>query len=397
MKILVINSGSSSLKYQLIDTESGDVLAKGYYERIGIGGAFLTHKINGEKYKLEHDVDNHTDALKFTIEQLLNPEYPAIKSLDEIDAIGHRVVHGGDKIKSSKLINDEVISVIEECIPLAPLHNPAGLTGIKACQDALPGKPNVAVFDTAFHHTIKPAQYTYAIPYRFYEKYGVRKYGFHGMSHNYIANRISELTGRKDLKVINCHLGQGASLCAIKNGESVDTSMGFTPLAGIPMGSRCGDLDPSIVTFIMKKEGLTPDEMDKVMNKESGIFGISEISPDFRDVEDAAWKNGDAKANLAMDVYFYAVAKKIAEYMVALQGVDVITFTAGVGENGSEDREEICKLLKCFGVEIDPEANKVRGKEAKISTPNSKIEVWVVPTNEELFIAKETEKIVKEN
>ena len=394
MKILVLNSGSSSLKYQVVDTESGEALASGYYERIGQPNAFLTHKVNGEKHKFEEPAENHEIAIKSVMEKLTSEEFGVIKSLDEIDAIGHRIVHGGEKFKNSVLITDDVIEGIKENISLAPLHNPAGILGIEACKKVAPGKPNVAVFDTAFHQTIEKEKYIYPIPYEYYEKYGVRKYGFHGTSHQYVANRISEILGRKDLKVINCHLGQGASICAIKDGKSVETSMGLTPLGGIPMGSRSGDMDPSVVTFLMKKENLSVEEIDNILNKKSGVFGISEVSPDFRDIEVEAAK-GNEKAKLALDAYHYAVAGYVAKYMVALGGVDVITFTAGVGENGAETRSEICKKLSVFGVEIDEEANNVRGEEREISSANSKVKVYIVPTNEELMIARETARIVR--
>ena len=305
-------------------------------------------------------------------------------------------MHGGDKFTSSVLINDEVIKQIEECIPLAPLHNPAALEGIKACMEILPGKPNVACFDTAFHQTMAKEQYIYPIPYKYYEKYKIRKYGFHGISHDYVSHRIASLKGVsiEDLRIVNCHLGQGASICAINKGKSVETSMGFTPVAGIPMGTRSGDLDPSVVTYIMKKENLKPDEMDRILNYQSGIYGVSGASVDFRDVEAEA-AAGDHRSDLAMKIFLYDVAQKIAEYAVAMQGIDVITFTAGVGEKGMEDREAICEYLKCFGVKIDKEINNHKNIEAKISTSDSKIEVWVVPTNEELLIAEDTERILR--
>ena len=394
MKILVLNSGSSSLKYQVVDTESGEALASGYYERIGQPNAFLTHKVNGEKHKFEEPAENHEIAIKSVMEKLTSEEFGVIKSLDEIDAIGHRIVHGGEKFKDSVLITDDVIEGIKENISLAPLHNPAGILGIEACKKVAPGKPNVAVFDTAFHQTIEKEKYIYPIPYEYYEKYGVRKYGFHGTSHQYVANRISEILGRKDLKVINCHLGQGASICAIKDGKSVETSMGLTPLGGIPMGSRSGDMDPSVVTFLMKKENLSVEEIDNILNKKSGVFGISEVSPDFRDIEVEAAK-GNEKAKLALDAYHYAVAGYIARCAVAMGGLDVITFTAGVGEKSPYSRGEICKLLEFFGVEISGKLNLVKGEETEISKPESKVKVFVVPTNEELMIARETEEVVK--
>ena len=395
MKILVLNSGSSSLKYQLIDMDNEEVLASGYYERIGSDKSFLTHKVNGEKIKLENPVQDHSEALKYVMEQLMNAEYGVIKSLDEIDSIGHRIVHGGEKFSSSVLIDDNVINAIEECSSLAPLHNPAGILGIKACQKEMPEKKNVAVFDTAFHQTISKERYIYPVPYEYYEKYGVRKYGFHGTSHLFVSRRIAEVLGKpvEDLKIINCHIGQGASICAIQNGKSVETSMGLTSVAGIPMGSRSGDLDPSIVTFIMKKENMTPDEADTMLNKKSGLLGISGVSADNRDIEEAL-ANGNEMAKLALDSYHYLIASYIARCAVAMNGVDVITFTAGVGERGCESREEICKNLEFMGVKLDKQRNKdAFAVEAKISSDDSKVQVYVVPTNEELMIARETKRI----
>ncbi len=396
MIILVLNSGSSSLKYQLINTQTKLLLAKGNFERIGQQSAFLTHKIGEEKHKFEMDVPDHEMALNIILGKLTSKTFGVISGVDCIDAIGHRIVHGGDKFTSSVLINDEVIKQIEECIPLAPLHNPAALEGIKACMEILPGKPNVACFDTAFHQTMAKEQYIYPIPYKYYEKYKIRKYGFHGISHDYVSHRIASLKGVsiEDLRIVNCHLGQGASICAINKGKSVETSMGFTPVAGIPMGTRSGDLDPSVVTYIMKKDNLKPDEMDRILNYQSGIYGVSGASVDFRDVEAEA-AAGDHRSDLAMKIFLYDVAQKIAEYAVAMQGIDVITFTAGVGEKGMEDREAICEYLKCFGVKIDKEINNHKNIEAKISTSDSKIEVWVVPTNEELLIAEDTERILR--
>ena len=396
MIILVLNSGSSSLKYQLINTQTKLLLAKGNFERIGQQSAFLTHKIGEEKHKFEMDVPDHEMALNIILGKLTSKTFGVISGVDCIDAIGHRIVHGGDKFTSSVLINDEVIKQIEECIPLAPLHNPAALEGIKACMEILPGKPNVACFDTAFHQTMAKEQYIYPIPYKYYEKYKIRKYGFHGISHDYVSHRIASLKGVsiEDLRIVNCHLGQGASICAINKGKSVETSMGFTPVAGIPMGTRSGDLDPSVVTYIMKKENLKPDEMDRILNYQSGIYGVSGASVDFRDVEAEA-AAGDHRSDLAMKIFLYDVAQKIAEYAVAMQGIDVITFTAGVGEKGMADREAICEYLKCFGVKIDKEINNHKNIEAKISTSDSKIEVWVVPTNEELLIAEDTERILR--
>ena len=398
MIILVLNFGSSSLKYQLINTQMKTTFAKGNFERIGQPKAFLTHKIGDEKHKFEMDVPDHETALNIILGKLTSKTFGVISGVDKIDAIGHRIVHGGDKFNQPTLVNDEVIKHIEECIPLAPLHNPAAVAGIKACQEILTGKPNVLIFDTAFHQTIPEERYLYPIPYKYYEKYKVRKYGAHGISHDYVSHRVATLKNVpiENLKIVNCHLGQGASICAIQNGKSVDTSMGLTPLGGIPMGTRSGDLDPSVVTYIMKQENLTPEQMDRILNNQSGIYGVSGASVDFRDVEAEA-EAGDYRADLAMKIFLYDVAQKIAEYAVAMQGIDVITFTAGVGEKGIEDREAICEYLKCFGVEIDKEINNSKNIEAKISTQNSKIEVWVVPTDEEMLIAEDTEKVCRDN
>lgn len=396
MKILVLNSGSSSLKYQVIDTETGEMLVKGYYERIGQVGAFLTHKVNGEKHHFEHPAKNHEKAIQFVMKRLTSDHYGVFKSLDELDAIGHRVVHGGEQFKDAVLITDEVIQEIKENAMLAPLHNPAAILGIEACQNVVPNKPMVAVFDTAFHQTISKEKYIYPIPYEYYEKYHVRKYGFHGTSHQYVANRVAEILGKdiKELKIVNCHLGQGASICAIKNGESVETSMGLTPLGGIPMGTRSGDLDPSVVTYLMKKEELDADDAEEVLNRESGVYGISMVSVDFRDIEAEALAGGK-HAKLALDAYHYSIAGYIAKCAVAMGGIDVLTFTAGVGEKSPYSRSEICKQLGIFGVEISGKANLVKGEEAEISSPNSKVKVFVIPTNEELMIAQETAKLVK--
>lgn len=396
MKILVLNSGSSSLKYQVIDTETGEMLVKGYYERIGQVGAFLTHKVNGEKHHFEHPAKNHEKAIQFVMKRLTSDHYGVFKSLDELDAIGHRVVHGGEQFKDAVLITDEVIQEIKENAMLAPLHNPAAILGIEACQKVVPNKPMVAVFDTAFHQTISKEKYIYPIPYEYYEKYHVRKYGFHGTSHQYVANRVAEILGKdiKELKIVNCHLGQGASICAIKNGESVETSMGLTPLGGIPMGTRSGDLDPSVVTYLMKKEELDADDVEEVLNRESGVYGISMVSVDFRDIEAEALAGGK-HAKLALDAYHYSIAGYIAKCAVAMGGIDVLTFTAGVGEKSPYYRSEICKQLGIFGVEISGKANLVKGEEAEISSPNSKVKVFVIPTNEELMIAQETAKLVK--
>lgn len=397
MKILVLNSGSSSLKYQVINTETEEVLVRGYYERIGQEQAFLTHKVHGETHKFEHPVRNHEKAIEFVMERLTSEAYGIFKSLDELDAIGHRIVHGGEKFKDAILMTDEVIEEIRRNIELAPLHNPAAILGMEACKIVVPGKPMVLVFDTAFHQTITPDKYTYAIPYEYYEKYSIRKYGFHGTSHQYVANRVTEILGRdvKDLKIVNCHLGQGASICAIKDGKSVETSMGLTPLGGIPMGTRSGDLDPSVVTYIMKKENLTAEEMDNILNKKSGVFGISGILGDTRDIEAEALAGGK-QAKLALDIYHYQIAGYIAKYAVTMGGLDVITFTAGVGEKSPYSRSEICKQLEIFGVDISGKKNLSIGDEVEISTPESKVKVFVIPTNEELMIARETERILSQ-
>ncbi len=398
MNILILNSGSSSLKYQLINTQTDMILAKGNFERIGQQDSFLTHKLGSEKHKFELPAPNHEMALNIILGKLTSRTYGVISGIDKIDAIGHRIVHGGDKFVSSCLITEEVIKEIEDCIPLAPLHNPAAVAGIRACQDILVGKPNVAAFDTAFHQTMKPEQYLYPIPYKYYEKYKIRKYGFHGISHDYVSSRVASLKGttRDKLRIVNCHLGQGASICAIKNGQSVDTSMGFTPVSGFCMGTRSGDLDPSIVTFLNKKENISPDEIERILNYESGIFGVSGASVDFRDVENEALL-GDHRSQLAMNIFLTQVAQTIASYIVTMGGIDVLTFTAGVGEKGFEDREEICKKLAFLGLKLNIEKNKSKNIEDRISLEDSKIDVWVVPTNEELMIARDTEKIVNES
>ncbi len=396
MKVLVVNCGSSSLKYQLIDMETEEVMAKGYLERIGIDGSFLTHRVGEEKYKIEKEIKNHKDGLELVIEQLLHKDYGVIKDLSEIDAIGHRIVHGGEKFTKSVLINDEVIKGIEEAIEFAPLHNPAHLQGINACIEKLPGKPNVAVFDTAFHQTMPEKAYMYAIPYEYYEKYKIRKYGAHGTSHKFVSNRVAEMIGKpiEDLKIISCHLGQGASLCAIDGGKSIDTSMGLTPLAGVPMGSRSGDVDPSVLTYLMDKENISPAAMNTILNKKSGKLGLSGVSIDDRDIEAAA-KEGNKRAQLAIDNFVYQVVGYIGRFVAQMKGVDVITFEAGIGENGIGVRKEICDYLGYLGVKIDDEKNNCRGKEIEISSPDSKVKVYVVPTNEELMIARETMELAK--
>ncbi len=394
MKILVINCGSSSLKYQLIDMQNEHLIAKGTYERIG-EASFLTHKINGEKYVLDHPVKTHKEALDFSIEQLLNKDYPAISDLAEIGAVGHRIVHGGEYFSDSAVINEEVIKKIDDCSSLAPVHNPAAIVGIRACMELMPGKPMVAVFDTAFHQTIPEERYIYPIPYKYYEKYKIRKYGAHGTSHLYVSRRMAEILNKpiENSKFVICHLGQGASICAVLNGKSVDTSMGLTPLGGIPMCARSGDLDPSVVTYIMDKENIMPKDMETMLNKESGVYGISGVSVDFRDIEDAAAK-GNKRANLALEHYKYIVAQFIAKYAVSMQGIDGIAFTAGVGENQCRIRKGICENLAFMGIKINDENNSIKGEEVQISANDSKIPVWVVPTNEELVIARDTLRLV---
>ena len=396
MKILVLNCGSSSLKYQLINMETDEVLASGKYERIGEKEAFITHKACGKKVRIDHVAMDHTEAIDFTLKQLTNPEYKVIESLDEVSAIGHRLVHGGEKIAESVVIDENVIEVLKECTDLAPLHNPAGIMGIEACQKVMPGKPMVGVFDTAFHQTMPKERYIYPIPYEYYKKYGIRKYGFHGTSHMYVSQRLAEIVGKdiSELKIVTCHLGQGSSICAVEGGKSVDTSMGLTPLAGIPMVTRSGDLDPSVVTFLMKKEGWTPEEAENMLNKKSGVQGLSGLAPDFREIEAASYGENE-RAAIAIEKFKYEIASYIAKYAVAMNGVDYIVFTGGVGENQINIRKGICEKLEFMGVKIDVEANNVRGVEKEISAPDSKVKVYLVPTNEELMIAKETARLVK--
>ena len=396
MKILVLNCGSSSLKYQLIDMENEKVIAKGYFERIGNYDSFVTHKVNGEKYRYDVIARDHGEAIKFVLKQFTDERYPVIKSLDEIVAIGHRIVHGGEKFQKSCIITEEVKKGIEDAVRFAPLHNPAHLQGIKACEINLPGKPNVAVFDTAFHQTLKKEQYLYPIPYEYYEKYGIRKYGFHGTSHKYVSLEIAKLLGKpiEELKIINCHIGQGVSLCAIQNGVSVDTTMGLTPLGGVAMGSRSGDLDPSVVTYLMSKENMNPAQIDEILNKRSGLLALSGISSDNRDVERAI-AQGDERAISSLKEYDFIIAQYIAKMAVTMNGVDVITFTAGVGEKGPISRAGICSHLTFMGVLLDPDKNNsVRDTEKEISSENSRVKVWVVPTNEELMIARETANLI---
>ncbi|WP_026893890.1 acetate/propionate family kinase [Clostridiisalibacter paucivorans] len=394
MKVLVINCGSSSLKYQLIDMTNESVLAKGLGERIGIEGSVITHKPTGkEKVVIQKPMENHKVALKIVLDALVNPEHGAVKSMDEIGAVGHRVVHGGEKFSDSVKIDDEVMKAIEECAELAPLHNPPNIMGINACKELMPNTPMVAVFDTAFHQTMPASSYIYPIPYELYEKYGIRRYGFHGTSHKYVANRAAEMLNEKleDLKLITCHLGNGASLTAVKNGKSIDTSMGFTPLEGLAMGTRSGDLDPAIITYLMEKENLDIDGINNLLNKESGVLGISGVSSDFRDIEGAADK-GDQRAKLALDKFTARVKKYIGAYAAIMDGVNVIVFTAGLGENSAAARKDICEGLQFLGINIDEEKNNTRGEEILISAGDSKVKVLIIPTNEELMIARDTVK-----
>lgn len=398
MNILVINCGSSSLKYQLINSESEEVLAKGLCERIGIDGSCITHQPKGgEKVKTEIAMPTHTQAVAAVIEKLIDEKVGVVQSLAEIDAVGHRIVHGGEKFASSVVIDAEVMKAIEDCNDLAPLHNPANLIGINSCREIMPDVPMVAVFDTAFHQTMPKKAYLYGLPYEYYEKYKVRRYGFHGTSHDFVSNRVAEIMGRKreDLKIIVCHLGNGASVSAVKNGKCVDTSMGLTPLEGLIMGTRSGDIDPAIVSFLADKEGKTADEIISICNKKSGVLGLSGgVSSDFRDLAQAA-ADGNEKADIALKTWAYHVAKYVGAYAAAMNGVDVIAFTAGVGENNVDARAEVCSYLGYLGVTINAEANKKRGEEVEISTPDSTTKVYVVPTDEELAIARETARLVK--
>ncbi len=397
MNILVINCGSSSLKYQLIDSETENVLAKGLCERIGIDGRLTYAPAGGEKEVTDAPMPTHTEAIQLVLDALTNEKTGVIKSLDEVGAVGHRVVHGGEKFASSSVITDEMLKAVEECNDLAPLHNPANLIGIDACKKCMPGVPMVGVFDTAFHQTMPKEAYMYALPYEYYEKYKVRRYGFHGTSHSFVSKRTAEFLGKdvKDMKIIVCHLGNGSSISAVKYGESIDTSMGLTPLEGVAMGTRSGDLDPAIIEFIANKENLSIAEVNTILNKKSGVYGLSGgVSSDFRDLDDAA-KAGNEKAALAVDSFSYRVAKYVGAYAAAMNGVDAIAFTAGVGENDAVVREKVVARLGFLGIELDKEANNCRGKETIISTADSKIPVCIIPTNEELAIARETLALVK--
>lgn len=394
MKILVINAGSSSLKYQLIDMENESLLAKGLCERIGIDGR-LTHKPQNGKPVYEADVPfpTHKEAIEAVLEKLTSKEYGVVETMAEIGAVGHRVLHGGIEFTESCVVDDACEAAIKKCFPLGPLHNPANLMGIKACQAAMPGVPQVAVFDTSFGMSMTPEAYIYAIPYEYYENDSIRRYGFHGTSHRFVSARACEIMGKKGTRVINCHLGNGSSVSASIDGKCVDTSMGLTPLEGLPMGTRSGNLDPAILQFIMNKYGYTADEMLNILNKKSGVLGISGVGSDFRDLEKAA-KEGNERAQLALDKFAYEVRKYIGSYAAAMGGVDIITFTAGVGENGPDMRESICRGLEFLGVHVDHEKNQVRGKETDISAADSTVKVYVIPTNEELMIARDTLALV---
>lgn len=400
MKVLIVNAGSSSLKYQLINAKDEEVLAKGNVDRIGINGSVLKHEpTDADSVNIPCKVSDHTQAMKLVIDTLIDPDYGVIADMDEIVAVGHRTLHGGDKILESVVVNDEVKEIIRENFELGPLHNPANLMGIEACAEVMPDTPMVAVFDTAFHQTMPPEAYTYALPYEDYEKYAIRRYGFHGTSHRYVSRRLFDLLGvsGEGTKVVTCHLGNGSSIAAIKDGKCIDTSMGLTPLEGLPMGTRCGSIDPAIVTCLMEKKGLSPQEMSVYMNKESGVLGLSGVSSDFRDL-DAAAKEGNQRAKLALDLFNYSVKKYIGSYAAAMGGIDYIVFTAGIGENTPGVRENICKGLEFLGVEISLEENSKiaagNGIEGKISTEDSEVGVFIIPTNEELMIARDTVELL---
>lgn len=397
MNVLVINCGSSSLKYQLMNMNDESVLAKGLVERIGIEGSQLKHEVpERDKEVIKVPMKDHKEALQEVLKALVDEKIGAIKNLSEIQAVGHRVVHAGEYYSASVVINDDVMKRLEECIQLAPLHNPPNIIGIEALQELIPGVPNVAVFDTAFHQTMPPRAYIYPLPYEMYEKHRIRRYGFHGTSHRYVSQRAAEMLGKdvKDLKLITCHLGNGASVAAIDGGKSIATSMGFTPLEGLVMGTRCGDIDPAIVTFIMEKEQIDMNQVNDMLNKKSGVLGISGVSSDFRDIEEAA-AAGNERATLALEVFDDRVKQYIAAYAAAMDGVDAIIFTAGLGENSAMNRMNICANMEWMGVEVCAERNNVRGKDAVISSDNSKVKVLVVPTNEELMIARDTVELTK--
>lgn len=394
MKILVINCGSSSLKFQLIDMATETVIAKGLCERIGIDGSRLVYNgQNGEKQTIQQPMADHRGAIKLVVETLADPQIGVVRSMDEIDAVGHRVVHGGEKFANSTIIYDDVIKAIEECNELAPLHNPANLIGINACRELMPETPMVAVFDTAFHQSMPEEAYLYGIPYQYYRQHKVRRYGFHGTSHSYVAKRAAQMAGRpfEELKIIVCHLGNGASVTAVKRGISVDTSMGMTPLEGLIMGTRCGDIDPAVLEYLMKKESLDIEQIMDILNKESGVLGLSEITSDFRDLNAEAAK-GNENAQRALKTYAYKVVKYIGSYVAAMNGVDIICFTAGLGENDKNIRAEVCRYLEYMGITLDEEKNAQSGEDVIVTTPDSRVQVMAIPTNEELAIARETEE-----
>lgn len=397
MKVLVVNAGSSSIKYQVFDMTNESVLAKGLVDRVGIPGTTLEHKPAGkDEVVIKKDLPDHTEGMKLVLDVLVNPEYGCIKSMDEIGAVGHRVVHGGEDFAESVVIDDHVKKVIKDCFDIAPLHNPPNLMGIEACQALMPNVPHVAVFDTAFHQTMEPANYLYALPYEVYEKFKVRRYGFHGTSHFYVSHRAAEMLGKpyEDCKIITLHLGNGASMAAIKDGKVVDTTMGFTPLEGLVMGTRSGDIDPAIVFFLMEKLGMNAQDANSYFNKKSGMLGLSGVSNDLRDILEAA-NSGNERAQIALDVYYNRVKGYIGNYIAKLNGCDCIVFTAGVGENGYDVREKICENLDCLGIKMDTEKNKVRGKEVDVSAEDSKVRIFVIPTNEELVIARDTYNLAK--
>jgi len=397
MKILVVNCGSSSLKYQLIDMENEKLLAKGNFERIGEKEAFVTHKVNGEKYVTNAPVMNHEEALKIVLEQLVHKNYGVIKDLSEISAVGHRLVHGGEKFSHSVKITEDVIKDYESCSSLAPLHNPATILGIRACQKAMPNVPMAGVFDTAFHQTMPKENYMYPIPYEYYEKYGIRKYGFHGTSHQFVSKLCAEMYGEKieNLKIVTCHLGQGASICAIDGGKSIDTSMGLSPLGGIAMVTRSGDLDPSVVTEIMDREGLSAKEINTILNKKSGLYGMTGLNPDFREIELASYEDDKPKATVAIELFTKTIAQFIAKYAVSLKGLDAVVFTGGIGENQINIRKKICDNLEWMGIKIDLDKNNVRSEQVEISAKDATIRTFVIPTDEEMVIAKDTKAIVE--
>ena len=397
MDVLVVNAGSSSVKYQVFDMTNEKVLAKGLVDRVGIPGTTLDHEPEGkDKVTIKQDMPDHTAAMKMVLEVLINPEYGVIKSMDDINAVGHRVVHGGEDFAESVIINDAVKKVIKDCFDIAPLHNPPNLMGIEACEALMPNVPHVAVFDTAFHQSMEPSHYMYALPYEVYEKYRVRRYGFHGTSHKYVSNQAAEMLGKPfdQCKIITLHLGNGASMAAVKDGKVVDTTMGFTPLEGLVMGTRSGDIDPAIVFFLMDKLGMDTNEANNYFNKKSGMLGLSGVSNDLRDILEAAAANNE-RAKIALDVYYKQVKKYIGAYMAALNGCDCLVFTAGVGENGIDIRENICKDLENLGIKIDLEKNKVRGKKVDVATADSQVRIFIIPTNEELVIARDTYSLTK--